>query len=230
MVPVNDDPVDARGAAEQLACCDDVAVGDQSPDAGRGPAALVTDIGDRSDLETSVGTQLDEGLDGSAVAHPEAGVGSDDDELRVQGVDEHRVDELCRRLASEFAGELQHEHRVQPRGGEQVQPLGERGELGGCAIGEEHRDRMRVEGDRHRGQASGGRSVDDNAKDRAMAPVHAVEIAEGDNARADARRHLVETVPDLHGGHSRSPRWGTRRASAPEAWSDQGRQAGDRRE
>ncbi len=84
-----------------------------------------------------------------------------------------------------------------------VQPLRQRGERCRGALGEEHGQRVRVEGHRDRGRAARRGLLDQLPEDRPVTAVHPVEVAEGDDGTAEVGGDLREAVPDVHGGHSR---------------------------
>ena len=69
----------------------------------------------------------------------------------------------------------------------------------GAQLGPQQRERIAVERDRDDAGAA-GRGIHPRPVDhRAVAGVHAVELADRDDRRAEARRHLAGIAEDDHG-------------------------------
>ena len=113
--------------------------------------------------------------------------------------DEHVLDELARGQVRELLVEAEHERRVDAGLGEQLQLLVHADEVLGADLGPQQRERVAVEGDRDDAGAA-GRGIHSRTVDhRAVAGVHAVELADRDDRRAVARGHLGRIAEDDHG-------------------------------
>ena len=110
------------------------------------------------------------------------------------------VDEPLRGPGRHLAGERHDEHGVDAGLAEQRGPGVQVGQRRRRVLGPQHRHRVRVEGDRHDGQAAQRpRDLAGPAHDVLVAEVHAVEVADRDDGPAEVAGHVVEGSPDLHG-------------------------------
>ena len=113
--------------------------------------------------------------------------------------DEHVLDELARGQVRELLVESEHERRVDAGLGEQLQLLVDADEVLGADLGPQQRQRVAVERDRDDAGAAGGGIHPRPIDHRAVAGVHAVELADRDDRRAEARGHLGRVAEDDHG-------------------------------
>jgi hypothetical protein len=77
-----------------------------------------------------------------------------------------------------------------------------RGEQNGRAIGRHHLSRMGIERKDSRLPTACGGQRHHLLQDAAMAEVYAIEIADGESARAEIGGHLVEAAEQAHGNYS----------------------------
>ena len=87
----------------------------------------------------------------------------------------------------ELQRELQHADRVRAELAEQLGPAAQGAQQRRVGPGPDHLARVRVEGDHHQRQAQLPRGLGRPGHDPLVAPVHAVEHADGDHARAPSR-------------------------------------------
>ena len=130
-------PTTRCGTAEDAGGRGDVTGGEGLAHRGRGPALALAHVLERDDLEPEGRAQLAQGLDVAGVAVAEPRVDPDDDDVRLEPVDEGAPDELLRGLPRELGRERQHEQAVDAGGLEEVVAQGAGGdELGarsGCS-------------------------------------------------------------------------------------------------
>ena len=186
--------------AEQLGRVPHVAGGEEVADPGRRDAALALGphVVDDLDREAELLAERDEQVDVAGAARAVAEVAADEHGLRVEGVDEHALDELGGGHRCQGAIEREQHGRVDARAAEQLELLAHAHERVGALLGGEQRERVAVERDDHGAQVVGGRDRADAVDHGAMAAVHAVELADGHGARAEARGHRVEALVRLH--------------------------------
>ena len=174
-----DDPVRTTEDAGRLT---DLTGAQVVADHGRGEPFPVADVVEGHDLEAELLAEVGQGRDVAGVAVAEAGVHADDHAAGVEAADEHGPHEVLRGLLGELGGEVEHEQAVDPRVGDQVvADRGGRDELGRL-FGPQHRDGVRLEGDRHRRQPEPVARVDEGVEHRPVPTVDAVEVAERDDA------------------------------------------------
>ena len=118
---------------------------------------------------------------------------------RADPADQIIGDEIGGVDAGQLGAELEDQHRVRARLGEQPLALVERGQAEGRQVRLEEAHRVRIEGrDQHRA-ALGAGARDGAAHHRLVALVKAVEIAERDDAAAKCVRNRRAPVQALHG-------------------------------
>ena len=128
----------------------------------------------------------------------EAEVVADHHRHDAEGVDEHVLDEGAGLEPGELGVEAQHEGRVDPRLGEQLELLLDARERVGAEFGAQQAERIAVEGDGHHARVRVGRGDAGAVDDGAVTRVHPVELADHDDTRAEARRHLAGGAEDDH--------------------------------
>ncbi len=122
----------------------------------------------------------------------EAEVGAFVEAADAKGIDENGADEVVRGEAGQGGIERKHESRLDSGGGEQTQALANRREQQRCVVRAQVVIRVGVEGESHGATAESARLSEGRGKNLLMAAVDAVEVADGDNGRAEAGRHLGE--------------------------------------
>ena len=133
-------------------------------------------------LETEIGTHLLEQRDVSTPLVPEVEVGADHHEARVQQADEHLVHEVFGALAAAGLVEREHETEVEQTGlVEQLEPVLQRREELRRGAGPHDLRGMAVERDQRRAQATRVGELAHETQHRAVAEVHTVERADGDD-------------------------------------------------
>ena len=197
-------PTQGRRSARNVAgChqCPDLGRGDRHglvrPSCGRARGVQRLQVDDR-DVEPQLAAQLRQERDvtGGPVAEPE--VAPHHHVTRVQGVGQDPGGEPLRRLGGQLRGELDDQHPADPLGLEDLEPVRHRREQQRGHVGPDHRQRVRVEGDRHRKQPIAGlrhRPVDQDP----VTAVHSVERPDGDGGRREVRGDLLAPAPHMHG-------------------------------
>jgi hypothetical protein len=171
-----------KGAPRKL----DVAGRDQPADVGgRHDLAVELDQARHARLEAALGREQRRVAAG-AVA--EAEVLPDRDPVGVEPLDQHTLDELLGRLARERAVERDHDELAHAEAADQVGLDVQGREELGRGVGRDDGARVRLEGEHGVGAAD----------DLAVADVDAVELADGEVARARPR---VGEPGDLRGSH-----------------------------
>src|SRR5207247_778312 len=113
---------------------------------------------------------------------------ADDDVPRLQRPHEDAADDVLRLYRGDGAGEDDDHGRVDPRPGDQLEPLLEGRNRNGRALGLQHLERVRIEGAREGHEAVPPRLSHGGPEDRTMAQMDAVERAERDGAAGGGRR------------------------------------------
>ena len=155
------------------------------------------------DGEAPLGAQFAEELDVARSPAAEAEVRAHEHGLHAERADEHVLHEIPGRQARELLVEVQHQRRIDPGLGEQLQLLMHPDEQRRADLGPEHAERIPVE--RHGDHARAGRRgihlrlLDE----RAVSGVHAVELADRDDGGAEALGHLGRVAEDDHGSTGR---------------------------
>ena len=170
------------------------AVGDEQRHPLHSELVLLAELGQERDVA------------GRLVAEPE--VLPHHDYRGVKSLDQDGAHELIGVEPGELQREREHAHGVGAQAGEQLRAAARRTQERRMAAGPDDLIRVRVEGDHHHRQVALPaclRRARDNAL---MAPVHAVEHANGDDGLAPLCRHLVQAVPAVHVLSLRSPRTG----------------------
>ncbi len=194
------------GPAEELRRADDVAGGEAMPHAG-GRVRLVRGVGLRrhepepEHLEAEVGAHALEERDVAATPVAEVEVGADDDEARAEQAHEHLVDEVLGRLLAATLVELEDADHVEEGGAdEELELVVEGRELGRCRLRPHHLRRVAVERDADRVEAASVGQLPDELQHLAVAAVHAVVGADGDDAALRDHRGVVADAydPCLH--------------------------------
>ena len=112
----------------------------------------------------------------------EAEVVADHDLAHAEPAREHVVDELGGRLLPEMLGEGEREQMLDAELGEQPRLDPEGREPGRRLLRRQDLARMRLEGDHTERRAEGSGLLARAGDQRAMAPMHAVEVADRDHA------------------------------------------------
>ena len=193
---------DRRGAPEELRRRLDIARTEKFADPRRrhSPAGfdgphIVHDV----DVEPQFGAELGERLGVARTASAEAEVVSDEHRADAERADEHVLHELSRRQVRELLVEAEHERRIDARLAEELELLMHADEVLGADLGPQQRERIAVERDGDDSGAAGGGIHPRPVEHRAMAGVHAVELADRDDRGAETRRHLRRVAEDDHG-------------------------------
>ncbi len=108
--------------------------------------------------------------------------------------------EQARRGLRELTRERDREQHRDAGFGEQALLLLGRRERQGDLLGPQHRERMGIEGDHHRGRVQAGGAGDDPLQDGPLAAVHAVEVADRRDAALRQVAGLVSVRDDQHRG------------------------------
>ena len=108
------------------------------------------------------------------------------------------LDEHPRLEGRQFGVEAEDEGRIHPGLGEQAELLVDAGERLGAELGAQQAQRVAVERDGHHLGARVGRGDAGAVDHRPVPGVHAVELADRDDARSEAGRHLRRVVEDDH--------------------------------
>ena len=132
------------------------------------------------------------------------------------------LDELACTEVGQRAVEGQHQRRVHARIGEEAQLLVDPDQARGAQLGPQQRQRVAVERDGDDARAGGLGIHPCPVDDRAVPRVDAVELADRDDGRAEARGHVAGIPEDDHdataaGARRRRLRDGTMRRQPPEA-------------
>ncbi len=163
----------------------------------RDPLALEEHVGHRLQGEP---VHLPRRLQRGEVARApgaEAEVAADDEAFHAQAADEHLVDELARAQGGKLPVESRHMHALDADPGEQLQLVAQPRQARRSGVRGEELPRVRLEGQDAGLQAGCMGGADDALDERAVAPVHPVEVADGQ--RAPARGRLQRAVGDHHG-------------------------------
>ena len=221
VVAVLDHAVDLRQAPEQTGRELDVARSERVARAGGGDGsveALQAHELQTDDLEAALASELVEQRDVALAAVAEVEVLADDDEPRVQLVDDHLAHELLGALERTFAVEVHDEHVVDAGRGQQLELLGLVDEQRRSRGGPHDGGRVAVECHEHARAAELGREPPGLGDQRRVPDVNTVEGADRDRCaplevgqRAGVVEHLhVARLPACHlvrhsGRHWRRP-------------------------
>lgn len=137
------------------------------------------------------------GIAGALVA--EAEVGADHHVARAEPAGEDVVDELLRRLPHQERGEREREQVLDPELGQEARLDPEGGQPGRRARRGQDLARVRLEGDHAERRAQRPRLLARGPDQRAVAAVHAVEVADRDHAMERGLRQAPVAPVDLHG-------------------------------
>ena len=134
---------------------------------------------------------------------PEMEIGAHHHAANAEPPDENIGDKRFGRNIGECGVEAHHHRAVEPRAGEQPQlrRLGRQPEQG--LVRPEEHPRMRLEGERQRRRAESARPRSRRIDHRAMAAMHAIEVADRDEAALEPRRHRVAVTNYRKGGRNR---------------------------
>ena len=113
-----------------------------------------------------------------------------------QHADKDVAHKVFRRHARQRLIEGQHEDRIDTSVCQQPQSLGQEGQQLWRVLGIEELCRMRVEGDGDRPHATRPRLRCSRSQNLLMAAMHAVEVSDGGDGRAEILRHFIERTVD----------------------------------
>ena len=166
------------------------------PTAGRAPGQRleVHDGHRESELATQLGQQDD--IPAGPMTEPE--VAADDDVAGTQRPGQDPGCEVLRGLRGELVGERDDQHPTDAHISEQLDPAWEAREHQRGDVGGDDRQGMRVERDGDREQALGA-ICHHPVEQHAVAPVHAVEGADGHGGGLQTAGHPLGSSPDTHG-------------------------------
>src|SRR5665648_27521 len=196
-------PGDVERAAEDLRRPVDVARGQQLPHpGGRPPAVRIhrpPDVAEHLDVEAVPAAQLRHGCQVPGIAPAEADVVPHHDDAGTQTLDQVRPDEVLGRCRRELRGVRDHQHRVDARLLQQLQPVGEAGDQRRRLVRPVYLRRVRIEGHSDGGTPDGVCGRHHPAEDRAVATVHPVEVADRHDGRPETVGYLAQVGPAVHG-------------------------------
>ena len=153
----------------------------------------------------------------------------DDHRAGMQRLDEHLVDEGVGAQAAEVERERDHAHHVDAHPVQELGLVPLRREHRWVAAGTDHLAGMRIEGHHDRRLAGPARALDSAADDLLMAPVDAVEHADGHDTQAPRRGHTLDPAPPQHAPEPNAEPGSILRASGPPACRSRSRVARDQR-
>ena len=157
------------------------------------------DQGDGLDLEVELLPELAQECDVAFTVTPEVEVLADHHRPRGQGVHEHLLDEVAGGLHRPRLVEAEHDGRVEPGLGQELQLRRRVGQQPGRRLRPHDAGRMAVEGHEHAAGAKGSRQPPHLGDDGRVAQVDAVERANGDHGALPRPRDAAEVADDLHG-------------------------------
>ena len=122
----------------------------------------------------------------------------DHDGANAQRIHQHALDELAGGQVRQLLVETQHERRVDPGFSEQLHLLVHADQVFGAQFRAQQGERVAVERDRHDARIA-GRGIHASPVEHGTVPrVHAVELADRDNRRAEVRGHFRRVAEDDH--------------------------------
>ncbi|OIQ72432.1 elongation factor Ts [mine drainage metagenome] len=161
-------------------------------------AQIALDVGDDLDRESVGTTEVDHRGDVTRVAPTEPDVATNHDGSRPERVDQVPPDELLRGLPGEVERVLEHQHRVEPGGLEELEPVRVTGEQLRSRVRPVHLGGVRAEGDGDRLQAVRARTGHHATQHARVPAVDPVEVADRHNGRTEPRRDLGHGGPTVH--------------------------------
>ena len=94
--------------------------------------------------------------------------------------------------------EIEHDRKIETHARENLELLGKRRQPEVRLLGMEKLARMRLKHERAGRRADRARAVGGCGNQRLMAPMHAVEVTDGEHAAARFRRHFLVAVNNQH--------------------------------
>jgi len=116
----------------------------------------------------------------------------------MQPVGQYRPDEVAGAQVRELQCERKDADRVGAELRQELDPAAQAAQQGGVGAGTDHFAGVRVEGDHYQRQAEFPCGLGRPDDDPLVAPVHAVEHADGDDRGAPGVWYLVQSQPALH--------------------------------
>ena len=199
LVALDDLAAHREGTSQRLRGALDVTGREAVPDVRRRPDLRTAVERDPLGHEVVALPRLAQGADvaGGAVAEPE--VGADHHRLRVERVDQDLLDEPLGRPGRDVAGERHHEQVVHPRVREQHRARLHGGQGGARVLGAQHRDRVRVEGDRDQVlHAAVAGHLAGAPHHVLVTEVYPVEVADRHDRPTEVGGNVVDRAPDPH--------------------------------
>ncbi len=162
-------------------------------------AVEAADLSDLGGPDPQVAAQSDEQIGVPFAAASEIEIGPDVDLPHAETRGQVLLDEALGRDIRQLHGERQDQQELDSGRLDQGQFLLPGGEHEGRALGRQHLERVRVEGDQQAAAARGAAALEDGRHDGPVAAVQAVEVSDSCHRRIQVGPQRRDVVEDSHG-------------------------------